>query len=216
MRKRIVIFCEGQSEIAYVEQLNAFLLNWAENSMPFIVFIPINTGGGRFGNVQTAMRENFMKRINRKIWVDYDLYHPCRPDNCCEEYRNRLRHIPPFHFSFHNFEDFLILHYPLGHLRKWALEFGNTGHSNNPLHDEEYAPHFQKIIPGYKKGALPLNFINAESLGNLKQNLSKRPIKPHEDPEFLDFAQFLLDELEAAHPEFFYPPKPHPPQAKRA
>jgi len=203
MKKRIIIFCEGQSEITYIEQLNALLLIWAENSMPSIIFIPINTNGGKFGNVQTALRENFMKPANRKVWVDYDLYHPNRINNCRDEYRTRPGHIPPFHFSFHNFEDFLMLHYPFDDLQKWSLEFGNTSHLDTPLHGDEYIPHIQKIICGYKKGVLPPHFVNKVSLANLKRNLPNRIITPPDDPDFKDFAQFLLAELETAHPDIF-------------
>jgi len=204
MTKHIIIICEGDSEVAYIKQLQSFLDKEAAGIRQ-LVFVPKNAASGHFTSICKMLKEIRKKNRNHKnvqIWVDYDLYHPQRPKNKRQNYLDRPQGVPAFHFSFHNFEDFLILHYPLDTVRKWVSVFENTGHFTQPLHHETYKPHFSTIFPDYRKGLLPVQFVNAVTLGHLKRNLLGRIIPPSDEPDFQDFAKLLLSELEAAYPEW--------------
>ena len=207
MTKRITICCEGKSEQAYIQQLNAFIESRdADHFAPSLIFHPIPVGCGKFTPVRQAIQNEHKKNPKQNLcaWVDYDLYHPRREESERQNYLSRSQGVPDFHFSFYNFEDFLILHYPLATLQEWALRLGNTGHFTQPLYDDEYKPHFKAILPDYEKGSLPAQFVNADTLGNLKRNLPARIISPPSDePDFRDFAGFLLAEFETAYPELY-------------
>ena len=206
--KRIIVCCEGKSEHLYIQQLNTFMESWSGDNLRSLFFFPICVDCGDFTPVKRIIQETRKSnpRTEIQVWVDYDLYHPNRKNNKLKKYLSRPQGIPVFHFSFQNFEDFLILHYPPETLLKWELKFNNTGHFSHPLHGKDYHPIFKTIVPGYEKGLLPAQFVNAATLGNLKRNLPNRPIPPPPgEPGFKDFATFLLAELETAHPDIFTP-----------
>lgn len=204
---RHIIVCEGESEWAYLQRLQSFLL---KQELPVGVFEPplrliaperCIAKGGRFSTLKKYY--NHFRKENKnssiKIWADFDLYH--RNDNqCAVQYALKTAGIPDFYFSFHNFEDFYALHLDVGQFKEW-LQFGGQGHFSNPLHSYDYLPEFQKIFPDYKKGELPVDFISWDSLKNLKRNKAQRPTSnPHNLQEIGSFADFLINEIDTAYP----------------
>jgi hypothetical protein len=116
------------------------------------------------------------------------------------QYQNKPARIPDFHFSFHNFEDFLMMHMEDHLIRTWRELVEPTGHFRKPLHSRDYEPHFRKIISGYRKGDLSPDFISRESLLRLKKSVLSPTIPPPEHPGFPSFAKFVIDEIEEAFP----------------
>lgn len=206
--KRHVIICEGKSEVVYIERLQSFLDQQPLRQGVFetpLRFIPKpnpnGVGGGKYSQAVAKYKKEkgSSLRTNVAVWVDYDLYHR-NYKNTQSSYSSRGG-VPAFNFSFHNFEDFLILHYSPVVVAKWRSVFTQTPHIHAPLHSEVYIPNFLQVFPNYKKGDVPLDIVNQEGFRNLKQNLSCRPISPHSNnSEFRDFATFLLDELDNAYP----------------
>ena len=209
MTKHIIICCEGGSEQLYIQQLNALLASVESSDetrfVQPLIFHPVLVACGEFTPVMRIIRSERVNnpRTKLQVWVDYDLYHPKRKESKRQKYLSRPKGVPAFHFSFHNFEDFLILHYPPDLLQEWKSMFTDTGHFSQPLHHKEYRNRFSAILPDYKKGSLPSQFVNAVTLGNLKRNLPGRIILPSDEPDFQDFAGFLLDELNIAYPELY-------------
>jgi hypothetical protein len=95
-----------------------------------------------FNNARTSNRGTGIK-----IWVDYDIYLRNDKDNMTQ-YQNKPTRIPDFHFSFHNFEDFLVMHMEDQRVRAWHECVEPTGHFRKPLHSRDYGPHFRNIISG--------------------------------------------------------------------
>ena len=204
---RYIIVCEGESEWAYLQRLQSFLEQQplAEGEFePVLRLIAPGRAiakGGRFSTLRKHY--NGFRKHNRnasiEIWADFDLYH--RNDNhCADHYAQKTDSIPDFRFSFHNFEDFIALHWDDAQFQQW-LQFGGLGHFTQPLHSTEYLPEFLKISPGYGKGALPVDFITWDSLKNLKKNKEQRPTSnPHNLAGIRSFADFLIGEIETAYP----------------
>lgn len=139
------------------------------------------------------------KRTKIEIWVDYDIYQ--RNDNdCMDQYRLKARGIPDFRFSYHNFEDFLVLHMEDEKVRKWSESVRLSGHLTTPLHSKEYAEIFECIVTGYKKGDLSPDFISKESLLRFKQNIQNPIIPAPVEVCFGNFATFLIDQIDEAYP----------------
>jgi hypothetical protein len=69
-----------------------------------------------------------------------------------------------------------------------------------------YVPHFESVLPGYQKGDLSPGFITQEALLRLKTNLANPLIPAPTDPRFRNFAQFLIDQIDAAFPTLLVPP----------
>jgi hypothetical protein len=217
--QQYIIVCEGRSEYVYLQRLQSFLdLQATDWCVPlcFIQKIPRNadgdeSGSGFYSNVAKCYKQQRRdnKRANIEVWVDHDIY--LRQDSA-PEIRNRASYlskpagIPDFVFSFHNFEDFLILHLDDAAVHRWHAAFDSTNHVTDPLHSVGYAPHFDTVMPGYRKGDLPPDFITKESLLHLKGNLTKPLIPPPADPRFRHFAQFLIDQIEIAFPTLLAPP----------
>jgi len=200
MKQRIIVICEGDSEVAYLQQLQSFLYKEAKDFLPLLTFFPVKVGCGYFTNVKSVLRRERQGNRNAccKVWIDYDLYH--RNDKrCMTQYRQSR--IKPFYFSYHNFEDFLILHCTENIIKQWKDVFESTGHFESPLHDVDYKPHFQTLFPDYQKGRMPLDFISWESLRRLKTNLVNRTMPPSSNDDCDDFATFLIAELENAYPD---------------
>jgi hypothetical protein len=206
---RHIIVCEGKSEWAYLQRLQSFLdaqpLPNGSFDPPLILIGPTQAvvKTGTFGKLKS--RFNTTRKQNRQssiqIWADFDLYH--RNDkNCADHYKHKPKGIPDILFSFHNFEDFLALHWDENRFQDW-LRFGNQGHFTMPLHAEDYLPEIQRIFPGYKKGDLPVDFITWDALNNLKRNLSHQPTSnPNNLQGLRGFADFLIAEIERAIPGF--------------
>ena len=201
---RHLIVCEGDSEYAYLQRLQSFL----EPQTPDLrlVFSASSeiAGNGTFGVVKSAF--NRTRRNQRcasiQIWIDFDLYHR-NERGCAKAYAKKPEGIPDFHFSFHNFEDFLALHWSGEQFAAW-LRYGSPAGRNHfaaPLHARDYVPEIKRIFPDYQKGALSPDFISWASLQNLKANLHLQPSSnPHNLQGIRSFAAFLIDQIEHAYP----------------
>jgi len=206
---RHLIICEGESERAYIQRLQAFFeqqpLPGGLFETPLRIFAPPNAvaQSGKFSALKRCYsdvrKEN--KKVTIRIWADFDLY--LRNDHhCATHYRRKNTNLPDFLFSFHNFEDFLALHLPDEPFTRW-LEFGRRGHFETPLHSPDYDREFETILPGYRKGkgGLPPDFITWPALARLKSRLSFQPIPRTHDLGGIDkFADFLVTEIERAYP----------------
>ena len=213
-----IIVCEGRSEFVYLQRLQSFLESqtggWCV-PLRFIQKLPTNAdgdenGGGFYTNVTRCYRQQRKdnKKANIEVWVDHDIY---LRQASAPERRNRARYlskpagIPDFRFSFHNFEDFLVLHMDDSAVQRWHAAFDSTGHAATPLHSDAYVPHFESVMLGYQKGDLSPDFITKESLLRLKSNLANPLIPAPTDPRFRSFARFLIDQIDAAFPTLLIP-----------
>jgi hypothetical protein len=208
---RHIIVCEGESEWAYLQRLQAFL---DDQEVPAGAFeAPLRFIGpehaiaktGSFGKIQSTYKKTRTANRGRSIqvWADFDLYH--RNDySCADNYSAKTDGIPDFFFSFHNFEDFFALHFDGTHLEEWLKFGGPSGHRHfiTPLHSDGYLPEIKCIFPDYAKGGLPADFVSWATLKNLKTNLGHQPLdsNPHELRGIRSFAQFLVDQIERAYP----------------
>ncbi len=177
----IIVIAEGQSEIAYLNELNRFM---REEETGW-VFYPVKAVNGQYREVRKTYRE--VRRRNRnariEILVDRDIY--IREENERNDYRQRsIDGLPYFRFSYMNFEDFLIMH--LGHERakRWCNTAEKHGHNVIPLAAKEYlALMHSSGVWGrthYKKGAMPFE-IDYPRLRNLIRNDSDRSLFIHSD-----------------------------------
>jgi hypothetical protein len=205
---RHLIICEGESERAYLQRLQAFFeqqpLPGGHFEPPLRIFSPQNAvaRSGTFSALQKlhrTIRAENKKASSIHIWTDFDLY--LRNDNACADlYRRKSASLPDFLFSFHNFEDFLALHLAEEPFSRW-VDIGRNGHFQCPLRSAEYLQDFAAVIPGYRKGTLPPDFISWEALANLQRHRIHQPIP---NPAPFDgigrFADFLVTEIERAYP----------------
>jgi len=208
---RHIIVCEGESEWAYLQRLQAFLDD--QEVPPGAFEAPLRFIGpehaiaktGSFGKIKSTYNKTRTANRGRSIqvWADFDLYH--RNDyHCAENYAAKTAGIPDFFFSFHNFEDFFALHFADETLAKW-LKFGGLSgycHFSTPLHSAGYLPEIKRIFPDYAKGGLPADFVSWASLRNLKANLGLQPsdFNPHNLQGIRSFAAFLIEQIERAYP----------------
>jgi len=208
---RHIIVCEGESEWAYLQRLQAFLdgqqlpPDTFETPLKFIVPERVIVKNGSFGKMKSRYNKTRKENKNTtsvQIWADFDLYH--RNDKkCAELYAAKTAGIPDFLFSFHNFEDFYALHFNGRELAEW-LQYGSLAgrrHFTAPLHARDYVPEIKRIFPSYKKAELPADFVSWASLKNLKANLRLQPkSNPHRLQGIQSFAEFLISEIERAYP----------------
>lgn len=165
--KTIIVVCEGASENAYIQELNRFL---DENKQPFR-FIAKPSNGGMFSHV--IRKYNEIRRDNSRtevlIWVDWDRY--CRNDNGDKDnYDRKAKGIPDFLFSYHNFEDFLVMHFDRSIVDEWVVSCISRDHFKNPSHSKEYEKAFNALIKdAYIKGELPIE-INSNTLKHLREH----------------------------------------------
>lgn len=167
--RMITILCEGDSEYAYIQELNRYL---QENECK-LRFTPRRPpiGTGFFSNVAARLKEEKRKnpRSCIKILLDDDIY--VRNGNVRER-DNRLKfescpYKDEFLFNTHNFEDFLMLHCDDKTLKQWLATCASTNHANVPMHSAQYEPLVKEIFPGYEKGELPIGPIDQKKLDNL-------------------------------------------------
>ncbi len=208
---RHIIVCEGESERAYLQRLQAFLDDQEVAAGSFdapLCFIgPEHAVAniGTFGKIKSTYNKTRTANRGRSIhvWADFDLYH--RNDkHCATHYAAKTAGIPDFLFSFHNFEDFFALHFQGNALAEW-IKFGSPmghRHFTSPLHSDGYLPEIKRIFPGYAKGGLPADFVSWASLRNLKANLGHQPSNsnPHNLHGIRSFAEFLICEIERDYP----------------
>lgn len=209
---RHIIVCEGESEWSYLQRLQSFFDQQAladESFEPPLRLIAPQQSIAKGGKFSTLKRQYSSTRTRNRnasiqIWADFDLYHR-NDQRCADDYARKSAGIPNFLFSYHNFEDFLALHWDGSHFQDW-LTFGSNGHFATPLHSVGYLPEIKKIFPGYGKGVLPANFITWDALKNLKRNLSHQPTSNPRNLQGLEsFAKFLITEIERAFPNSLDP-----------
>ena len=202
--KSIVVVCEGASEWIYLQRLNSALARlpfpdgWCDVPVRFIGR-PKRTGvgSGAFHDVERALRKEQGSNRSATVWswVDADIY--VRNDReCGERYRRRADSTQAFRFSVLNFEDFLALHLDDAGFARWVKAMSDGGHFSRPLHWNDYKALFELVIPGYRKGELPADFITLGSLGNLKRHLERMPEMSLNGLKVdRTFAESMLDEL---------------------
>lgn len=197
-KKPYLLICEGDSEFAYVQELNRLL---AKCGVP-IVFLPHNAGGGGFGNVRQACRKLKTKRDGRTFVVaDKDIYFRNEKGNGTA-YERGKHLVPPFLFQTWNFEDFLLMHFPSELLAAWIAEATRCGHVARPLHRCDYMPIFSEFCAKYnctlnfatpyEKGDMPFD-LHAGHLECLFAN-NETSAFPHSD--FADFLHRVLPDRE--------------------
>lgn len=181
--KHILVLCEGASECAYLQRLNALLSRLPPYS-GFLQLIPkpsgksektgglTGCGSGDFGAVshcyKKVKKDNFREKI--EIWVDSDLY-VRNDDDCLARYNGKPPGIPDFKFSIHNFEDFLAFHADDKRYGQWKRAMDGAGHFRHPLHSDDYRPLFLGVFPGYEKGRVAPFRVDEASLKNLFRHL---------------------------------------------
>lgn len=195
------IVCEGSSEVNYIVRLRGYLDEVCEGWTQETLLIPINAGSGNYGVVEDCIRRE--KRRQRSgvymTWVDYDLY--ARDfKNCMTQYKGRKKDIKAFYFSFHNFEDFLALHFDAARFAEYKKMVVASKHSACPLygasHEKLFAPIYMEFTgETYRKGMLSEGFVGKEGLSNLVRNMEHRVIPPVISTDSNDFAQWLMDFL---------------------
>ena len=169
IKKPYLIICEGDSEFAYIQELNRFL---NEQGFP-IVFIAHNAGGGGFKILRQVCRALKTRRNGRTfIMADKDIYH--RDDNGNGSmYEKEKDTVPPFLFQTWNFEDFLLMHCPAGVISVWRVEAERSGHKAVPLHGSDYMPIFSVFCEDNKTA---LNFMFPYEKGDIPFTLTKQHI----------------------------------------
>ena len=166
-KEMTIILCEGESEIAYIQELNRYL---RENECDFI-FIPKLIGSGFFTDVHKKHKEERKKNLRTpiKIFLDDDIY--VRNEGKREQDNGSLfansEYKDEFMFNTHNFEDFLMLHYDDDTLGQWLTKCTETNHRSVPMHSVQYMPLVKGLFPNYEKGELLFSPIDQEKLDNL-------------------------------------------------
>lgn len=224
MVKKVIIVCEGKSDYSYLNALQRFI----ENDLPLpegqvdtpLRFVPCpdpyGTGTGNYEKIVQTYRdavEDFAPDPV-EIWVDADIYIRNEPytfdpsKHNGDEYRNREQGIPIFHFSYHNFEDFVAFHCDKTTFEKWkanvlfaASGATNQAHHDWPLASSEYAPQFQKVVPHYSKRKMPFS-ISVDRLANLRRNLQDPDVKTMSAllQPGIEFGSRVLELFDAAYP----------------
>ena len=114
-----------------------------------------------------------------------------------QQYKGRKKDIKAFYFSFHNFEDFLALHFDDARFAAYAKAVAASGHCDRPLcgasHEKLFAPIYMDFTgETYRKGMLSEGFVGKAGLSNLVRNMERRVILPVIGDDASDFAQWLL------------------------
>ena len=186
----IILLCEGESEYAYIQELNRYL---RENECNF-KFIPKVIGSGFYSEVQKKHKEvrKDNPRTPIRILLDDDIY-VRNGDNHEQDNSSKLANSgykEEFLFNVHNFEDFLMLHCDDETLNQWLIKCAEKNHKNTPMHSEQYMPLVKEIFPDYEKGELPFSPNDQEKLDNL--------FRHNEDNSIFiksDFATYLKNRL---------------------
>lgn len=182
------IICEGNSEFAYIQELNRYL----ENNNYLFILNPIRIGNGHFKAVRK--KYNDFKKANPRnqniiVWVDKDVY--IRNDNGDKKAYENKWDVPNFIFNLNNFEDFLVMHMPTHILEKWQDICRKKKHFEKPLCEDEYLPLYQKsVFPKYEKGNIPFE-IKDEYIQQALLNQKNTNILFKSD--FLDLLSDLIE-----------------------
>ena len=197
----MTVICEGSSEVNYIVRLKAYLAELDVAWVRDVLLIPVNAGSGNFHVVEQRIRaaRRRQRHGNFMTWVDYDIY--LRNDNGCRDaYLRRRKDVGAFYFSFHNFEDFLALHFDDSRYGAYRDAVTRTCHIGEPLHSGEYDGVFNPIYcdftgETYRKGMLSEDFVSKTNLDNLKRHLSERVIPPETKSGYGDFVEWLVEFL---------------------
>ncbi len=180
-KRVIIIIVEGQSEIAYLSELNRF---FREEEID-CVFYPVKAVNGIYREVRKTYRETRRRNRNARIeiLVDRDIY--IRDIVEIQDYSGREKDgLPRFRFAYMNHEDYLIMHQSPGKARRWNKLMKDAGHDVVPLTAKKYMAiiHSSHIWSGmhYKKGEVPFE-ITQKRLENLFRNDSDSEIFMHSD-----------------------------------
>ncbi len=180
-KRIIIVVAEGQSEVAYLNELNRYFREEEIDT----VFYPVKSVNGQYREIRKAY--NAVVKKNRKsrieILVDRDIY--IRDESERRDYERREEDgLPRFRFSYMNFEDYLILHSSSHTAERWARISKEYGHDILPMTAKEYLPLMRRTgIFGkthYRKGEVPFK-ITSERLYNLIRNDRSRNIYLHSD-----------------------------------
>lgn len=186
----IILLCEGDSEYAYIQELNRYL---RENEYSF-KFFPKPVGTGFYTEVKKKYKEvrKDNPRTTIRIFLDDDIY--VRNENRHEQDNSTMLaesgFKDEFMFNVHNFEDFLMLHCDDETLNQWLIKCAENDHENIPMHSAQYIQLVKEIFPNYEKGELPFSPIDQEKLDNLFRHNENNSI-------FIksDFATYLKKRL---------------------
>ena len=183
----LIIVCEGESEVAYIQELNRLFREMEISA----TLHPVCVGTGFFSNVvaayRNARRDN--PRTDIQIWVDWDIY-ARNERQCMDAYSRKGRGIPSFCFSRQNFEDFLATHLAEDDLARWLDVCRSSGHLRIPLHSEQYIPLFREaLFPQYSKGDIPFS-LTQEYIERMLHKQDNNEIPLH-----CDFADIVRDIL---------------------
>lgn len=176
-KKIYLIVCEGDSEFAYVQQLNRYL---NEKGLG-VVLIPANAHGGGFKSIRQFCREKKTQANGRTfVFVDRDIYFRDDDQNGTM-YESEKHLLPPFQFQTWNFEDFLLLHFSPALIEQWRDVSASNGHANMPKRGKEFLPIFEafchdhndelKFLLPYEKGDMPFSLTD-QHFANLRFNNS--------------------------------------------
>ncbi len=186
--KPIIIVCEGQSEVAYIQELNRLL---TETHIR-VVLIPKNVGGGHYSQVGKRYKGEKARnpRSQILIWVDYDIH--ARNDNETRTaYENKTQGIPDFYFNHQNFEDFLALHLSKEVIEDWQTRCLQHGHFTQPLHADQYKDLYRShVSKDYLKGEMPFE-LSIEHIKQLCDNNADSQVSFSSD-----FASWLQGQLQ--------------------
>lgn len=142
-----LIICEGDSEYAYVQELNRLLNERGCRA----ILTPCNAHGGGFASLRQICRRKKTQRNGRTfILADRDIYE--RNDNGNRDsYESECRFMPPFMFQYWNFEDFLLMHFDSSVLGAWREEAYQCGHKAIPKSAGEFEKIYELFCEQYNK-----------------------------------------------------------------
>ena len=187
-KRPYIIICEGNSEYAYIQKLNRFLV---ENNYNFTLIAKI-VGTGHYKSVQKKYlyEHKNNSKLPIKIWVDKDTY-VRNDDGDKDNYARKLPKIPDFLFSTMNFEDFLALHTDKRTLENWFQICSRKRHHLSPMKETEYLPLVKEhLFSNYSKGDIPFEITSER----LEQLFKQKDIKEYFFRcGFADFLEELMN-----------------------
>ncbi len=170
--RRILVFCEGKTELTYIQLLNRLL---RESDIFDLNFTIKNLEG-----VKTNNYFSIIKRFKGKdlkyftdfyAWLDFDVFKRSKKSEA--EIKTKIKSIKfneksvELLLNHMNAEDFIILHEETSKIKEWTKVCDTRNHFNDPMHSVTYLPLFERIMPGYKKGFLSeLNRVKVETCIN--------------------------------------------------
>ena len=219
-----LVVCEGASEANYLQNLNRLLATLPPPEGLLACPVRFNlpkldeascdkkseyagrcVGNGFYSSLLKAWKKTVKdnRGTDILIWCDCDLYSRNDKD-CYTNYIAKSKHIPDFHFSFQNFEDFIAMHFDDDAFHGWLDEMSKIRHWGNPLHSDDYLPLFQRHFPDYAKGSLPDDWLSLQKLNNMRRHIAEvHSLNLNPIPNFLLFAEFLSKTLHRFYLEVF-------------